>query len=328
MNIIVIYIINYITSLDMSSAFANFATLVGVYDGTLYNGATLDVSTNIGNGDLSLNAANQQYLMNSNSYTAPSATSGNGMTFTGWFYYNSAQTTGAVIFDLSSISTTDSIILTCSNTGVLTGKYNTTSFSTTATAVTGSWNFFTYIVECSGTSVASQALYLNSSIPNSTNYSGTYVGGSVYSRNMIGYGTGAGLNYFNGKIDDFRYYNRVLTQPEIMVLSTYNYKSTVNPISPILYLNKDVVTTVGAANVVLDLSGAFSYVTVSRAVTAGSGTSATFNVSCSAMTVSSDFKYAKWTDTTSATGNTYSYTITPYVLSALGSSVTIAGVTI
>ena len=313
----------------MSSAFANFATLVGVYDGTLYNGATLDVSTNIGNGDLSLNAASQQYLMNSNSYTSPPVTSGNGMTFTGWFYYNSAQTTGAVIFDLSSTTTADSIILTCSNTGTLTGKYNTTSFSTTSTAITGSWNFFTYIVDCSGSGgSAIQALYLNSTLPNSTNSGGTYVGGAVYSRNMIGYGTGAGLNYFNGKIDDFRYYNRVLTQPEITVLSTYNYKSTVNPISPIVYVNKDVVTTVGAANVVLDLSGAFSYVTVSRAVTAGAGTSSTFNVSCSAMTVSSDFKYAKWTDTTSATGNTYSYTITPYVLSTLGSSVTIAGVAI
>ena len=315
----------------MSSAFANFATLVGVYDGTLYNGASLDVSTNIGNGDLSLNAANQQYLMNSNSYTAPPATNGNGMTFTGWFYYNSAQTTGAVIFDLSSTTTSDSIILTCSNTGILTGKYNTTSFSTTSTAITGSWNFFTYIVDCSGSggsAVAVQALYLNAALPNSTNSSGTYVGGAIYSRNMIGYGTGPGLNYFNGKIDDFRYYNRVLTQPEITVLSTYNYKSTVNPISPILYLNQDVVTTVGATNVVLDLSGAFSYVTVSRAVTAGTGTSTTFNVSCSAMSVSSDFKYAKWTDSTSVAGNTYSYTVTPYVLSTLGSSVTITGITI
>lgn len=315
----------------MSSAFANFATLVGVYDGTLYGGVVLDVSTNIGNGDLSLNATSQQYLMNSNSYTSPSATNGSGMTFTGWFYYNSAQTTGAVIFDLSSTTTSDSIVLTCSNTGILTGKYNATSFSTTATAVTGSWNFFTYIVDCSGTAgsaVAAQALYLNSAVPNSTSASGTYVGGAVYSRNMIGYGTGPGLNYFNGKIDDFRYYNRVLTQPEINVLSTYNYKTTVNPITPILYVNKDVVTTTGAANVILDLSGAFSYVTVSRAVTAGTGTSATFNVSCSAMMASSDFKYAKWTDTTSATGNTYSYTITPYVLSTLGNSVTITGVAI
>ena len=315
----------------MSSAFANFATLVGVYDGTLYGGVVLDVSTNIGNGDLSLNATSQQYLMNSNSYTSPAATNGSGMTFTGWFYYNSAQTTGAVIFDLSSTTTSDSIILTCSNTGILTGKYNATSFSTTATAVTGSWNFFTYIVDCSGSggsAAAAQALYLNSAVPNSTSASGTYVGGAVYTRNMIGYGTGPGLTYFNGKIDDFRYYNRVLTQPEINVLSTYNYKTTVNPITPILYANKDVLTTTGAANVILDLSGAFSYITVSRAVTAGSGTSATFNVSCSAMTVSSDFKYAKWTDTTSATGNTYSYPITPYVLSALGNSVTITGVAI
>lgn len=315
----------------MSSAFANFATLVGVYDGTLYGGVVLDVSTNIGNGDLSLNATSQQYLMNSNSYTSPSATNGSGMTFTGWFYYNSAQTTGAVIFDLSSTTTSDSIILTCSNTGILTGKYNATSFSTTATAVTGSWNFFTYIVDCSGSggsASAAQALYLNSAVPNSISASGTYVGGAVYTRNMIGYGTGPGLTYFNGKIDDFRYYNRVLTQPEIMVLSTYNYKTTVNPISPVLFVNPDVLTTTGAANVILDLSGAFSYVTISRAVTAGSGTSATFNVSCSTMTVSSDFKYAKWTDTTSATGNTYSYTIIPYVLSALGNSVTITGVTI
>ena len=315
----------------MSSAFANFATLVGVYDGTLYGGVVLDVSTNIGNGDLSLNATSQQYLMNSNSYTSPAATNGSGMTFTGWFYYNSAQTTGAVIFDLSSTTTSDSIILTCSNTGILTGKYNATSFSTTATAVTGSWNFFTYIVDCSGSggsAAAAQALYLNSAFPNSTSASGTYVGGAVYTRNMIGYGTGPGLTYFNGKIDDFRYYNRVLTQPEINVLSTYNYKTTVNPISPVLFVNPDVLTTTGAANVILDLSGAFSYITVSRAVTAGSGTSATFNVSCSAMTVSSDFKYAKWTDTTSATGNTYSYTITPYVLSALGNSVTITGVAI
>ena len=314
--------------MSTTSAFANFATLVGVYDGTLYNGVVMDTSTNVGNGDLNLSAANRQYLLNSNSYTAPSAAVGNGMTFTGWFYPNGNQNinalptfTGSPIFDVSSTTANSAILLSCSG-GVLptvSATYNNTTITSNITIPVNGWHFFAYMVASTGAggTTAQQTLYLDGSYVATTS-TATYNGGVVYNNSFLGYN---GVStYFNGKIDDFRYYNRVLTPPEISVLYKYNYLSTATPLTPLVVVSSDAANTVGTAGITLDLSGSFSYVNIARTATGGAG-SANFNVSCAAMTASSAFTYATWKDTTATIGATYTYTVTPYILSNLGTAV-------
>ena len=310
-----------------TSSVANFATLVGKYDATLYGGAVLDTSSNIGSGDLLLSASSSQYLLNSNIYTSPAATNGNGMTFTGWFYPVNTQATNATIFDISSSLTSSSIYLTCSSTTptTLTAVYNGTTVTTSNlnAVVVGAWNFFAYVVLCNSSNRAVQMVYLNG-VSTPIVSTASYMGGTVYNNNTIGYGPG--LNYFNGKIDDFRYYNRVLTTAEINVLYNYNYQSTATPLSPTVLVSvNSATTTAGNANpnILLDLSGTFSYVTIVRSVNSGlSGTGASYTVSAASLVSSSTLVFGTWTDTASSlsAGNSYSYLVTPFVLTNSGNS--------
>lgn len=309
-------------SSSTTSAFANFATLVGVYDGTLYNGVVLDTSTNVGNGDLSLNATNNQYLMNTQTYISPAAVTGNGMSFSGWFYPAGQQSAGAAIFDISSNTSNSAIILsfTSGSTPNMVASYNGTSITSSSTIALNQWHFFTYIVDCSGSN-ALQVLYIDG-VYMGFNSSATYLGNVTYTNSMLGY-TGSGSTYYNGKIDDFRYYNRVLTPPEISVLYRYNYQSTATPLVPSVTVAKDSLTANG--NVVLDLSGAFSYVNIARTGSgSGNSGSASYSVSCASMTTANSFQYARWSDSSLATGCTYTYLITPYILSNLGNTVSIS----
>ena len=304
-----------------TSSFANFATLVGVYDGTLYNGVVLDTTTIIGNGDLNLNAANNQYLMNTQRYVSPAAITGNGMSFTGWFYPTGQQTSGAAIFDISSNNSNSAIILSLTSgaTPNVVASYNGTSITSSSTIALNQWHFFTYIVDCSGSN-ALQVLYVDGAYVG-FNSIATYMGNVTYNNSILGY-TGTGSVYYNGKIDDFRYYNRVLTPPEISVLYRYNYQSTATALVPSVTVTKDTLTS--GSNIVLDLSGSFSYVNIART---GSGTgnsgSASYNVSCASMIAANSFLYASWTDSNLVTGCTYTYLITPYILSNLGNAVSI-----
>ena len=307
--------------------FANFATLVGVYDATLYNGVVVDTSSNVGSGDLALTANRSQYLLNSNVYLSPPAVSGNGMTVMGWFYPTGTQASNAAIFDISSsTSPNNSMYVTCSTASspTLTGYYNGVGITTSNTAVLNAWNFFTYIVLYNGTN-ATQFLYLNG-VNAAISSTVAYAAGVAYNNQTIGYGPG--LNYFNGKIDDFRFYTRVMTPPELNVLYRYNYKSTDAVLVPMVEVVKDAATSSApaAANVVLDLSGAFSYVNIARSVTLGmTGVAATYNVSCAATTTASNFTYTKWTDVSASltTGNIYTYVVTPYILNTAGPTTSI-----
>jgi hypothetical protein len=307
--------------------FANFATLVGVYDATLYNGVVVDTSSTIGSGDLALASNLSQYLLNNNVYTSPPAVSGNGMTVMGWFYPTGTQATNAAIFDISSsTSPNNSMYVTCStaNSPTLTGYYNGVGVTTSNTATLNAWNFFTYIVLFNGTN-ATQFLYLNG-VNAALGSTVNYAGGVAYNSQTIGYGPG--LNYFNGKIDDFRFYTRVMTPPELNVLYRYNYKLTDAALVPTVKLVKDVATSSApaTANIVLDLSGTFSYVNIARSVTLGvTGVAANYNISCAATTTSANFTYTKWTDVSASltTGNIYTYLVTPYVLNTAGPSASI-----
>lgn len=86
------------------------------------------------------------------------------------------------------------------------------------------WNFFGYTVCCSGGTQLVQNLTVNGTTTSVTG--GTYSALTV-ANTYVGYGITPYNNYFNGKIDDFRYYGRVLCPMEMRVLSSYAYgKST------------------------------------------------------------------------------------------------------
>lgn len=305
-----------------TSAYANFATMVGVYDSTLYGGVVMDTSANVGTGSLALNSGNSQYLLNTVSYTSPSATAGNGLTVTGWFYPTGTQATNATIFDICANAS--SVYLTCSTATnpTLTATYNTVSMTSSVPANLNAWNFYALVILCVGTT-ANQFLYLNGSLV-ASNTTATYSGGSVYNNNYIGYGPG--LNYFNGKIDDFRFYTRVLTLPEINVLYQYNYQITAAPLAPTLAVTNDVATNSVGVNpiVMLDLSGTFSYVSIVRSSTVAGG-SASYNLSCASLTTPTNWNCAVWTDVSSTLvkASSYTYTVTPYIMNTPGSATSI-----
>lgn len=322
-----------------TSSYANFATMVGVYDSTLYGNIMVDTSTNFGSGDLILTAANQQYLLNNNNYVSPAAVADNGMTVTGWFYpsYTSPQTpSNAAIFNVNTSSTSPgglyvgfSSLATAANP-TLTASYNGTAITSIVippgnAVQMNTWNFYAYTVICNGTT-ATQYLYINGAVVGKgTNL--TYSGSVTYNNTFIGYAPTRA--YFNGKIDEFRFYTRALTLPELNVLYSYNYRPTSSSLTPsITTAALDPSYTFIAGQypnpvVGLGVNGIFSYLAVQRAVTSGStGTAASYNVSCSTLASQANYAGAIWTDVSSSltAGNTYSYTLTPYILNLAGSS--------
>ena len=330
------------------SSVANFATGVGVYDATLINGPVLDSSANVGTGDLSLNATAYQYMSAAETtWTPPAVTAGNGISFSGWFYpatYSGStyQSSGATLFDISGIST--SVSMYYDGAGRLTGNFNgnvvtcpvvvQNNLQPSATTVYGSnngWHFFCYTIYCTSVGTALQSIYLDASCAPGLNQATTinttsYVQITPNAGNYIGYGQGQGAAtwaYFNGKVDDFRFYNRVLTPPEISVLYQYNYKSNTTP-TIAAQLNYDV----SYSNAVqIDVSGTFSGLDVSRNPTfsaALTGGTASIKVSAAALQLVGDTTWA-YVDTTVSPDTSYSYTIKPYIMNTYGSTITSMG---
>jgi hypothetical protein len=309
------------TSSISTSSYANFATLVGVYDSTLYGGIVIDTSTNFGTGDLTLSSANSQYLLNSNNYVSPAAALGNGMTVSAWFFPSGQQVANSVIFDISSTLTSSSFNLTCGvgSVPILTACYNGVTLASTKAVNLNAWNYVAYTVMFNGTT-ASQFIYLNGSLAG-TNSTATYSPSVTYNTNMIGYGPG--LAYFNGKVDEFRFYTRVLTLPEANVLYNYNYQGT-STITPAI---TTMVADASNGAVVLSVNGTFSYLAINRTVSSGTtGTAASYNVSCAATLSSNNYSLVIWKDdpTTLTTGNTYTYTVIPYVMNIAGTATTVS----
>ena len=323
----------------MSSQVANFASGIGVYDSTLYNNPVLDTSANVGSGDLSLNATQQQYMMSSTNFTTLAGT-GNGISFSGWFYPVGNQSIGSTIFDISGTGTSVSLFYgtTGTNTGTLTGAFNGIDVSSSINVNAGQWHFFTYTIYCTSLSTAYQSLYIDNSMNSTASYPATqntasYVAFSAGAStantgSYIGYGKGnTGANpaysYFNGKIDDFRFYNRVLSPPEVNVLYNFNYKSGAIP-AITSQMNYDI-SYVNAVQI--DVSGIFSGLYVTRTAQVGSVTSTTSStVSCANLVFVNATTWA-YVDTTVAADTSYSYTVQPYVMNTSGNLVNFGSVT-
>jgi hypothetical protein len=99
-----------------------------------------------------------------------------------------------------------------------TGNTPLSAHETTVTYNNGNWNHFVGI--WTGTKIE---LYRNNVLIDSVSYAGTmpsFNQGLEIGRYAGGQGTGANQNYFNGKIDDVRIYNRTLNTTEVN--SLYN----------------------------------------------------------------------------------------------------------
>ena len=318
----------------MASTFtpvANFASGLGKYDSSLVNtGAFSDAAGNVGTSDLSLNTGS--YLVNNNPNVVYQGT-GNGFSITGWFNPLGGEAANATpIVDISTNSNYQ-IVVCCSGTSVepcLSAAYNNVWIQSPITGTYGTlslnaWNFFCYTVCCSG-NMAVQNLYVNGISPSvsnptvATSTAATYDLSLQFLRTMVAYGITPFANSFVGKLDDFRFYNRVITPMEYRVLYGYSYgKTGVAALIPALgSVSMGTAYLVGAQPAqpfTFSTTGTFSYLQVAR--TSG-GVTATFYVSAGALTLAAGGAAYTWTDRSVFGGTQYSYTFTPFILGVPG----------
>jgi len=308
------------------SQVANFSTVLGRYDGTYLNGtvATVDPSGNIGTSDLSLNAG---YLVNPNAFTTPAVGNGTGFSITCWIYPQGAQASNYTpIFDLCGNTATASNTCTLCISGnstapVLVGNYQGTQiYVPSGSVVANAWNFVAYTVCCSGSTQMVQTLYVNNTTMSVTG--GTYSALTV-ANTYMGYGQGTFAQTFNGKVDDFRYYGRVVTPMEIRVLYGFAYgKTGVAALVPSL---GTISATGGQVTVPFTFSNTGTYAYLNYVRVGSDGSKATGFANSSTF-VPSGNGYT-WSDTTANVGTTYQYVWTPWVLGAAGAAGTPVSVT-
>ena len=311
----------------MAQQLANFATGAGVFDAYLYGGAVIDSSPMAGNGDLSLNSVSSSYMKTTTTFTT-STTSGSGISFSGSFFPAGTQNIGSTIFDISTASMAVSLYYSSANK--ISGLFNRTVISSTYSITPNSWHFFCYTILCSPESLAIQTLYLDNPSVNVTSQMITpYVAlnQTTSGNNYIGYGigdvSGTVYQYFNGKLDDFRVYNRVLSPPEINVLYNYNYGT--NSIAVGSVTVKPNYDPPQLTSVQIDVSGTFSSLDISRNP-AFSGTQV-INVSSANLSSFNNGTLWAYTDLTVLPDTTYSYLITPRVGTVTGTMVTLSSIT-
>lgn len=204
--------------------------------GTLMNGASISSTYSVvGNSSLYLNAGLSQYVKLDTFRTGR-----NGLTFAFWFKSNSSGT-NAKLFDFGKGYTNENITFTVNNGGAGTAgiqvfnqnkyqSYNGNAFFypilNNINCNSNTWNHyaitFTDAPYRSSTSIAKiyvngvlNGLFTNSYCPGNNIRYNSYIGKSNYTLDP----------YFNGYIDDFRVYNRVLLSGEINLLQNININS-------------------------------------------------------------------------------------------------------
>lgn len=193
-------------------------------DASFNSGAQISTTTPfIGTGSVSLLSSSSQYVTLA-AFTIPAATTGAGVTFSGWFDASGAQTTNATLFNMSgtggkislSYNSTNSWLDFSANGGV---EY----IASSNPVLVNNWNHFAYTIMYNGTN-ATYTYYLNNKLLSSQ--TGAYPSTLPYTNNTLGYGSG--LGYFNGFMDDFRVYTRVLSSQEIGALWNYGVSTNIN----------------------------------------------------------------------------------------------------
>jgi len=303
----------------MAQQLANFASGTGVFDAFLYGGAMIDSSPLAGNGDLSLNSVTSSYMKTTTAFST-FANNGSGISFSGWFFPSGSQNIGSTIFDISAETMSISLYYGTGNT--LSGLFNGVVISSSYVITPNTWHFFCYTVLCTSTNLALQTIYLDNPVSNITTQNTALYAAFSQSigTNYIGYGTGNAngtvYQYFNGKLDDFRFYNRVLTPPEINVLYNYNYGT--NTIAAGLVSVAPNYDLPQNSVVQIDVSGTFSGLDISRNP-AFPGTQL-LSLSSANLSTTNGSLWAFY-DTNVAPDTSYIYMITPRVGAVTGTMV-------
>lgn len=196
---------------------------MNVYTATL-SSAAMFVSTlpspAPGNNYLLFTAASSQYV------TLPAFTpTSDGLSFSLWFTANSTGANSR-LFELGNGSNTNNIILSILGTNAVYSAINraandllSQSDSVATTVNNNVWRHLVWVIVPTGGANATWQFYLNGVLVNTfTNM--YYPALTTYTVNYLGASNTITDPYFNGAIDDFRVYNRVLSATEI----TYIYK--------------------------------------------------------------------------------------------------------
>jgi hypothetical protein len=206
---------------------ASASTPYNVFDASC-SGVLSTTNFKFGNGSLSLTAASSQYVQ----INTPFLTGLNGLTFSVWFQTTGTSSAVTRLFDFGNGEGVDNIILCAnSNNGITYGYsvYINNSSNAYGTNIAGSFtsassitfNHIVWTISPSGVS----NIYINGKL-NATS-TGSFYPASIYRTNCyIGKSNWSFDPYFNGFIDEFRMYNRVVTTGEIQDL--YNNKELNN----------------------------------------------------------------------------------------------------
>ena len=205
----------------------------GTNEASYVNGAYSNYSdiSYTGTGGLKLkDTANGFVILNSNSVvnTPGFISSSNGMTFMCWFY-STNSTNQAKLFDFNDVynSYSENIFVCISNNSISSSVYTSSSTNSTLSLTTNYNNSIrrhvTWTMTYSATQASTWALYIDASMISTTsnNY---YPDQIARPSSFIGKSNISSDPSFNGYIDDFRVYQRVLPQSDISQI--YLYKNT------------------------------------------------------------------------------------------------------
>jgi hypothetical protein len=201
------------------------ASVYGVIDASYVNGAVVDYTTNkVGTGALKLISGNSQYVqLNSNSIVqTTNFISSNGMTFSLWIDSSGTLSNTAIFYFRNDV--TDYIGLFINNNNSISCKVYNNQNSTVDLNTDYNNRIWRHVVWTLGYSPSNTSrwnIYIDGIMVSST--SNNYYP-STTDKTTRRLGSDSGNNYYNGWIDDFRVYQRVLNQLEVTQL--YNYQDT------------------------------------------------------------------------------------------------------
>jgi len=288
-----VYYYNFNKDSFSGSTINNYAT--GAYStvgaATMYNSSGVAVTGLISNftsacgtSALLLNnssgiIAASNYYVQIPSFVSPSATAGNGMSFCMWINNNNIYNVGqqnARLFDFGNGNPSDNISMYISanqsyvnfytldiSMAVYKGTTNTTVTNDATTVVSdNSFHHIVWTMNYTATPGVTWALYVDgNTIQSGINIPTTYWPNSVQRNNCyIGRPpTGSSDPYFNGIIDEFRYYSRTISAAEVATL--YNTRTN----------------TVAAANTLAYSSNGVNWTGLGNSVFSGVGQSVVWN---------------------------------------------------
>lgn len=221
--------------------FKNLAT--NIYDGEMANGAIYSGFKKIGSSSLELNAKKNQYL----NILSPISTGLKGLTFSFWFC-SMVSGDNSCIFSFGNGEKSDNIIVGIKNgnlsLSVFKGNQEDTELNVLNNINDYRWIQFVWTIDPNGT----WKCYVDGNLFKT--FSGKFYPNAI-ARNLcsIGKSNFNGTPEFNGNIDDFRLYNKILNNEEIIELVTPGYIGLINSGSSVwLPLDADLYSCICCDN--------------------------------------------------------------------------------